>query len=171
MTKSTVVFWVTFILTTAGSVQACPDTEFYVHLRKLRALTPAVTAESPDRAALARFFEALPPDFVCFNRLFGYSDGPAPLYSEPQLYFLFPKIAVAVPERHYVQKLVGLSVDARWEADQTGALQNAARSMLDARTELFVTFLYELSPESERSVWAFLFGAPHPSNEPLTTNA
>jgi hypothetical protein len=125
-------------------------------------------AEEPKQSALAGFFGALPPDFACFNRLFGYSDGPAPLYSEPQLHFLFPKIAAVVPKHDYAQKLVGLAVNAKWEADQTGALQDATRSVLDAETPLFIDLLAKLSAASERSVWAFLFGAPHPSNEPLS---
>jgi hypothetical protein len=146
---------------------ACSDAEYEEHLKPLRALTSAVSTAEPEQAALAGFFKALPPDFSCFNRIFGYSEGPAPLYSEPQLYPLFPKIAAVVPRPDYARKLVGLSVNARWEADQTGALQGATRSVLDTDTPLFVRLLGELTAESERSVWAFLFGGPHPSNEPL----
>ncbi len=147
---------------------ACPDAEYETHLKALRGLVPAVVVDQPSKAALADFFQALPPDFACFNRLFGYGDGPAPLYSEPQLYFLFPKTASVVPKKDYAQKLVALSVNARWEADQTGALQDAARSVLDSDAEFFVELLAKLNAASERSVWAFLFGAPHPSNEPLS---
>ncbi len=66
------------------------------------------------------------------------------------------------------RKLLGLSVNARWEADQTGALQDSVRAVLDTNTLLFVSLLNKLTSESEQSVWSFLFGAPHPSNEPLS---
>jgi hypothetical protein len=168
MKRSVVVIAFALVSAVRTVVHACPDAEYEERLKALRALTSAVAAEQPEPTALASFFKALPPDFSCFNRIFGYSDGPAPLYSEPQLYPLFPKIAAIVPKSDYARKLVALAVNARWEADQTGALQDATRAVLDSHTQLFVKLLGELSAESERSVWAFLFGAPHPSNEPLS---
>jgi hypothetical protein len=149
------------------SVRACPNAEYERHLRTLSALTSAVNVEMPERSALAAYFQALPPDFSCFNRLFGYSDEPAPLYYEPQLQDLFPKLAAVVPEQDYARKLVGLSVNARWEADQTGALQDAVRAVLDTKPQLFASLLSPLNTDAEESVWSFLFGAPHPSNQPL----
>jgi hypothetical protein len=160
--------WAALISAMPSVAGACPDAAYEEHVKALRALTPAVMVENPKQAALAGFFRALPPDFACFNRLFGYSDSPAPLYSEPQLALLFPKIASVVPQPDYARKLVGLSVNARWEADQTGALQQATRSVLDTQTMLFVKLLAGLSADSERSVWAFLFGGPHPRNVPLS---
>jgi hypothetical protein len=166
------LFWAAVIVAASFAVNAYSDMGCEERLKRLRVLTPAVMAEKPGRAALLDFSEALPPDFACFNHLFGYSetDGPAPLYSEPQLHFLFPKIAAVVPKEVYARKLVGLCVNAKWEADQTGALQDAARSVLDTETPLFVRILGELGIESERSVWEFLFGGPHPSNEPLSSS-
>ena len=168
--ESFALITIALISTAPTVVQACPNAEYEQHLKALRALVPAVSVENPEQAALAGFFKALPPDFSCFNRIFGFSesDGPAPLYSEPQLYPLFPKIAAVVPKPDYARKLVGLAVNARWEADQTGALQDATRAVLDSDTQLFIKLLHKLSAESERSVWEFLFGAPHPSNEPLS---
>jgi hypothetical protein len=146
------------------------DAECDRHLQTLRALTPAVVTEKPEQSALTAFFQALPPDFSCFNRLFGYADGPAPLYSEPQLHDLFPKIALVVSQNDYTRKLIGLSINAQWEADQTGALQNSTRAALDVNPQVFVRALNELTAEAERSVWSFLFGPPHPSNIPLSRN-
>ncbi|MDH3523808.1 MAG: hypothetical protein OES32_09500 [Acidobacteriota bacterium] len=168
MRSSIIATWFVLMLAGSQTAAACTDEAYERHLSALRALVPAVTTAEPERSALARFFEALPPDFACFNRLFGYGDGPAPLYSEPQLYPLFPKIASAVAQADYARKLVGLSVNAKWEADQTGALQHATRSVLDAETELFVKLLADVGTDSERSVWAFLFGEPHPSKVPLS---
>lgn len=165
---SIAIAWLVLISGAAGAADDCADAGYEKTLQALRALTPSVLAEQPEQAALVSFFRALPPDFPCFNRLFGFGSAPAPLYSEPQLYLLFPKIARAVPEQEYARKLVGLSVKAQWEADQTGALQAATRSVLDTNTPLFAKLLAELSQDSEKSVWEFLFGAPHPSNEPLS---
>ena len=149
-------------------VHACPDAKYQRHLNALSALTPAVTTEKAEQSALTAFFQALPRDFACFNRLFGYGDGPAPLYSEPQLHDLFPKIAAIVPEQDYAIKLIGLSVNGKWEADQTGALRDALRAQIDKNPRLFVSVLSKLTADAERSVWSFLFGGPHPSNEPLS---
>jgi hypothetical protein len=157
------------LLEVAGqaSFNPCPNEEYENRLAALRVWVPAVAAETPPEAALAGFFNALPSDFSCFNRIFGYDDAPAPLYFEPELSSLFPKIAAVVPRPTYARKLIGLSVNARWEADQTGALQHAARSVLDVDTRLFVGLLGELGADAEQSVWEFLFGGPHPSNVPL----
>jgi hypothetical protein len=163
-----VLLVIAVLLAWSSPVQACPDGEYEAHLEALRALVPAVSVESPPRDALADFFNALPSGFACFNRIFGYDDGPAPLYSNPLLHFLLPKIAETVPRPAYARKLVGLSVSGKWEADQTGALQREARSVLDADTQLFGALLGEYSSEAERSVWDFLFGGPHPSNTPLS---
>jgi hypothetical protein len=89
------------------------------------------------------------------------------MYFQPELHFLFPKIAAVLPQEVYTRKLIGLSINAKWQADQTGALQHATRLALDTETPLFVRFLGELDAESERSVWTFLFGGPHPSNVQL----
>ena len=75
---------------------------------------------------------------------------------------LFPKIAAVVPLDTYSKKLVALSVNARWEADQTGALQNAVRSIGDAHPKLFVGLANQLAAESETSAWWFLFSDIHP---------
>ena len=116
-----------------------------------------------------RFFRAMPDSFGCFNEVFGYPrEAPGPLYDEPQRHFLFPQMAVAVPRQAFALKLVRLSVGARWEADQTGALQHAVRTVLDETPVVFVGELKKLDATAEYSVWRFLFGASHPSNELLT---
>jgi hypothetical protein len=170
MKKSILLFYTCFILAIPAISAACPNSEYESKLRILETLTPLVKSENPSKEALMNFFEALPSDFKCFNRLFGYSDKPAPLYSEPQLYFLFPKIAEVEVKEKYTAKLVKLAINAKWEADQIGALQNAVRSTLDTHTTFFIQQLNDLDTESQSSVWAFLFGGPHPSNESLSDN-
>jgi hypothetical protein len=163
-----IVLTFAFALVSPTVAHACRGAEYDGYLKALSALTPAVNVDYPEQSALTAFFEALPPNFSCFNRLFGYLDSPAPLYASPELHDLFPKIALVVPQHEYVKKLIGLSVNARWEADQTGALLHSVRAALDSNPRLFVSVLSELSPEAERSVWLFLFDAPHPSNQPLS---
>jgi len=88
--KDTAALIAVALISAASSVaRACPDAEYDQHLKELRALTSAVSTAEPDQAALAAFFKALPPEFSCFDRIFGFGEGPAPLYSEPQLYPLF----------------------------------------------------------------------------------
>ena len=145
---------------------ACPA-EFAEHVRKLQALTPAVSAQSPERRAVADFFAALPSDYFCFDRLFGDPGGAAPLRAEPKLSALLPRIARAVPVREYAAKLVALSVQARRETAQAQALQTAARALLDEHTEAFVAALGSVDGEHEWTVWTFLFAGPAESRAPL----
>lgn len=147
----------------------CPDVSFAEHLERLRAATAAVRAPDPPKPALAGFFSALPSDFGCFERIFGYDEAPGPLYAEPSLHEVLPKLEAAVPKSAYAGKLVGLSVGAKWEADQVGYLHHATRDLLDTDARAFVALLADLGAYSERSVWSFLFGGPHPSNQPLAS--
>jgi hypothetical protein len=149
---------------------ACIDSDYEKQLRELKTLTPSVSQEEPSQESLVQFFNAMPTTFSCFNRLFGYSDKAAPLYSEPQLYFLFPKFKQAVAKEEYMSKLVSLAINARWEADQTGALQDAVRELLDNHTVAFIQAIEGHDNKSQESIWAFLFGGPHPSNQRIKPN-
>jgi len=166
--RASALLCIAFVSSAPAPARVCRDAPFPEYVQKLQALTPAVAVERPAPADVARFFAALPRDFECFNHLFGYYDDAGPFYAKPYLHLLFRHIARAVPERDYVAKIVGLSVNAHGQADQTGALKRASREILDRRAHVFVAALEPLDAASERSVWAFLFGAPHPSNTPLT---
>jgi hypothetical protein len=143
-------------------VLACPDDKFEKQLVELTSLTASIIQEDPSSEALAKFFTAMPTTFSCFNRLFGYDDKPAPLYFEPQLHVLFPKFRAAVPINELTTKLVNLAVNARWEADQTGALQDAVRNILEKDTVLFMQIMQNHDQNDQASIWLFLFDDPHP---------
>src|SRR5262245_22157798 len=66
--------------------------------------------------AVRAFFDALPDSFACYQAIFDYPAGP--LYEEPVMHDVFPKLRAVVPETTYVRKLVRLSVGASWNADQ-----------------------------------------------------
>ncbi len=170
MKKLRRTIYIIFSFVASSYAFSCPDFDYEFQLKVLSALTPQVLEENPSKDSLQEFFKAMPSRFTCFNRLFGYSDKPAPLYSEPQLHFLFPKIESAVPNEEFTAKLISLAVNATWEADQTGALQNAVHSNLHSQTHIFIEVLETLDPVSQDSVWAFIFGGPHPSNQPITEN-
>jgi hypothetical protein len=119
-------------------------------------------------AAVAASAKNLKATYAELKAISGYpNDSPGPLYSEPELHSLFPRLAAAVSPAEFAQKIVQLSVDARWEADQTGALQEAARGLLDQHASLFVGELSRLTADEEGSVWQFPFAGPHPSNVPV----
>lgn len=149
-------------------VLACPDSKYERQLTELRSLTRAVLEQEPTAESLVQFFRAMPSSFSCFNRLFGYSDEPGALYFEPQLYVLFPEFQKVVPKHEVTTKLVSLAVNATWEADQTGALQNAVRDSLDNDTGLFIQTMENYDQEHQESIWVFLFDDPHPSNTPIS---
>lgn len=155
----------------ASQGPVCPDAALTAYLKSLTAAYAEMNAAPGGQTGAQRFFEALPHSFPCFYALFGYPDDrPGPLYSEPELHTLFPRLAAAVPPAEFTKRIVELSVHAHWEADQTGALQEASRALLDRHPSLYVSELGRLSREEEVSVWRFLFGGPHPSNQPLTTD-
>lgn len=162
VTITTALLCVLLAFALPHTARACSESDYKNHLTGLQKLGPAVSGDSPSQSSLASFFDALPPDFACFIRIFGFEESPAPLYSNPQLHALFPKIAKAVPPDKYAKKLVSLSVSARWQADQTGALQDAVRSTVRAHTKIFVDFAGQQTVKSEASVWWFLFSDPHP---------
>ncbi len=148
---------------------ACPDRKYEIQVKELTSLTSKVLGVNPKERNLKQFFKSMPSSFSCFNSLFGYNNNkPAPLYFEPQLHFLLPKMEQAIPAKIFIAKLVSLSVNARWEADQTGALQHVVRSILNNKTTLFITILEGYDLESQESVWSFIFGGPHPDNNPLS---
>lgn len=169
MKRFIVIFLLATILLPSVAL-ACIDSDYEQQLEELTNLTPSVSQEEPTQESLASFFNAMPTTFSCFNRLFGYSDRAAPLYAEPQLYFLFPKFKQAVADEDYMAKLISLSINARWEADQTGALQGAVRELLDKHTVAFIHAIEGHDQKSQESIWAFLFDDPYPSNSPVSAN-
>jgi hypothetical protein len=149
----------------------CPDAAVAAHLKSLTAAYDEMKAGPIAQEGARRFLEALPRSFPCFYALFGYpNDKPGPLYSEPELHSLFPRLAAALPPAELTKRIVELSVRAHWEADQTGALQEASRALLDQHSSLYVNELRRLSKEEEVSVWRFLFDGPHPSNLTLSAD-
>ncbi len=160
--KCLVVLCVSFACALPAIAGTLWDSKCQDHLSRLRELVPAVLADSPSPSSLSSFFEALPSDFACFDHLFGYHGGPGPLYSEPQLYLLFPGMRAAVEREAYVRKLVSLSINGQWQADQTGALRGAVHFTLETDTGLFVRLANKLPAEQEATVWWFLFSSIHP---------
>lgn len=149
---------------------ACFDSDYEKQLKELKALAPSVSTEAPTRGSLTQFFNAMPTNFSCFNRLFGYSEKTSPLYFEPQLISLFPQFEGVVADDEYMEKLVSLAINAKWEADQTGALQHAVRRLLDNHTAAFIQSIEGYDKKSQESIWSFIFGGPHPSNMPVKPN-
>jgi hypothetical protein len=151
------------------AARQCDQPTIARHVADLRAAQAELSDSEHGEEHAIRFFRAIPTSFGCFNEIFGYPrDQPGPLYSDPQLHDLFPRLAAAVPQREYARKLVRLAVGGHWEADQTGALQEAVRAVLEEAPAMFVGELKQLGDAQEYSVWQFLFGGPHPSNVPLS---
>lgn len=156
-----------FYLLIPALVFACPDLNYEKQLSELQALTKEVTVENPSPESLKKYFRAMPSTFSCFNHLYGFNQKPAPLYEEPILHFLFPKMQKVVSKKAYIDKLISLAVNARWEADQTGGLQRAVHNLLYSDTVLFIKTMEKYSQIDQESIWNFLFDGPHPSNRPI----
>lgn len=145
---------------------ACESTVVLEQAEGLRRLSKAIESD-PSTEAHTRFFEALPTSFDCYGQIFGY---PGPLYDERDMFQEFTVLSKVVPPHDFVSKLVSLSINARWDADQINALQNVLRDSLEAHTPIFIDCVSALTSDAEASVWRFLFDAPHPSNEPLSSS-
>jgi len=135
------------------------------HVAALRKAYAGFANPESSLKAVRAFFDALPESFGCYQAIFDYPAGP--LYEEPVMDEVFPKLKAVVPETTYVRKLVRLSVGATWNADQINYLHHAARVALADSPSAFVRELDALTPIQEAGVWNFVFGGPHPSNEAL----
>lgn len=161
-----------YLLTAAIALLPCQVSagtcQQYLAERYLAALLEANAALArPEtwRAAARVFFGALPDSFACYEALF---DDPGPLAEAPAMDEVFPKLRAAVPARSYIRKLVRLSDGATWQAGQIDHLGHAARVALTDSPSAFIQELQGLNASQEAGVWDFLFGGPHPANEPLS---
>lgn len=110
------------------------------------------------------FFEKFPSTFSLYNAIYGDID--APLYDYRQycphleLFFSYHNI----DSMALINKLVGLSLDAHWDADGIGDLSSGMRKYVKSHTCGVVNILKNKSEIESFSFWHFIFDGPHPSN-------
>lgn len=110
------------------------------------------------------FFEKFPSTFSLFNAIYGDIDAPLYDYKQycPHLELLFSYHNI--DSIALINKLVGLSLDAHWDADGIGDLSRGMRKYVKSHTCEVVNVLKNKSEIESFSFWHFIFDGPHPSN-------
>lgn len=110
------------------------------------------------------FFEKFPSTFFLFNAIYGDIDAPLYDYEQfhPHLELLFSYHNI--DSIALINKLVGLSVDAHWDADGINYLSMGMLEYVKSHTCGVVNVLKNKSEMESFSFWHFIFDGPHPSN-------
>lgn len=110
------------------------------------------------------FFEKFPSTFSLYNAIYGDIDAPLYDYRQycPHLELLFSYHNI--DSMALINKLVGLSLDAHWDADGIGDLSSGMRKYVKSHTCGVVNILKNKSEIESFSFWHFIFDGPHPSN-------
>ena len=110
------------------------------------------------------FFEKFPSAFPLFKAIYGDIDAPLYDYKQycPHLELLFSYHNI--DSIALINKLVGLSLDAHWEADGIADLSRGMRKYVKSHTCGVVNVLKNKSEIESFSFWHFIFDGPHPSN-------
>ena len=138
--------------------------------RQLRA--DGKTNENNDKA----YFCLFPSTFQEMEDLFGYSDGPGPLYDSKNLVktydnkdvshspyiFLFSTLK-NIPNEVYFKKYIEININGVWKADHIEGGFLIARPFLE-NTFNFSKVLKSYSDEDIHSVFTFIFDGPHPDD-------
>lgn len=111
------------------------------------------------------FFEKFPSTFSLFNAIYGDIDAPLYDYEQfcPHLEFLFSYHNI--DSIALINKLVGLSFDAHWDADGINFLSKGMLEYVKLHICGVVNVLKDKSEIESFSFWHFIFDGPHPSNK------
>lgn len=149
-------------------------------------LTSAVSCSSQDKVKLSLgdifkkcevntsieckqvFFENFPKSFLQFQELYGYDDakGKAPYYdsAEKHLNFFF-KTSEVVKNDDFINKLIDISRDGKWDADFVNSFQEKLRSYFFIKYDLFIKLLKKRNETEVKGFWYFFSDEPHFNSE------
>jgi len=118
------------------------------------------------------FFKMFPDNFKNFKKLYGYDDSVnnnefkgSPLYFSGK--HILDYEVLYVPKDDYLTKIISISINAQWQADNVNALQRNIKREYIYNDSLFVSKLRYLkkSKSEVESFWIFFFDGPHPENK------
>lgn len=113
------------------------------------------------------FFKAFPDNFKAFQHLYGFDDrkGEMPLYMLGQNHISnYSKIRTYVKDREYYKKMINITAKAKWEADNTNALQDIIIKGFKSKTNLILDLLKNKDNKQVKEFWYFFFDGPHPKD-------
>ncbi|UUC45193.1 hypothetical protein [Flavobacterium cerinum] len=110
------------------------------------------------------FFNSFPTTFQEFLKEYGYDNikGEAPNYSnsENHLVFFF-ETASALKKEAFIDKLIHISKDGKWDADSVNSFQEKVRDYFLANSELFLKRLNSKNEKEIKGFWYFFSDEPH----------
>ncbi len=113
-----------------------------------------------------QFFDEFPATFSELNDLYGYSSKASILYFDAEKHIArFFNNLNSVNDTLYYQKIIGIAINGRWDADAINYFQHGLKEHVENKPELTVYILQKLSEEKMKSFWLFYFDAPHPSKK------
>lgn len=114
------------------------------------------------------YFSCFPSDFTGFMKIFGSEEAGAipryaPLYEVAHEHVLgmLPKMQTEVGKDRLFNKLVGIAVGGRWQADAPNYLQEVLRQELTADRAAFLKVLDLRSDDEVKEFWRFYDDGPH----------
>ena len=123
--------------------------------------------EESDRY-LTDYFLCFPAEFSAFKKLFGYDDSNgntvyAPLYNVAHEHILamLPKTLKQVGKDRFYEKLIGLAVNAFWQADAVNYLQELLRQYTSSDEDYFLSILGKRTDKEIEAFWRFYLAGPH----------
>lgn len=107
------------------------------------------------------FFKCFPSTFSLFKAIYDYG---SPLYEESYSHIEFFFSNISVDESQMIDKLIGLSIGGRWDADAINYLSKGTRDFVNSHISATVSVLQNKSEIESYLFWLFIFDSPHPSN-------
>lgn len=110
------------------------------------------------------FFNAFPATFISFQKLYGYDEkkGESPFYAVSKEHVdLFFKTSKSVAETKFIQKLIGIAKDGKWDADAVNYFQSDLRSYFFNHSDAFFTVLNTKGKAEVDGFWYFFSDGVH----------
>ena len=112
------------------------------------------------------FFNAFPSTFSEFEQLYGFSDqlGEQPLYRKYEGHLQYFLHCPEISSRARLEKLIGIGVGGRWDADATAMIQDASYDLIKESPTEACEILNGLPDSQASSFWYFVLDGPHPKD-------
>jgi len=120
--------------------------------------------DNPNLKNATMFFGSIPDRFCEFNKIYGYpGHKEGPLY-RLDLHETLPKLESFIPTKKLVSKYIALASEAKWDADNVNALQDAYHDLFLKKPDLVIKEIMGLPETKRKKAITFIFDGPHPSN-------
>jgi len=118
---------------------------------------------SPTKEHLKLFFDTFPSSYNELQNTFGYSDekGEAPYYNNGEEYLtMFFKCFQSVEKDVFFDKLINISQNGKWDADNINSFQEKMRSCFFENEKAFLSVLNKRKSTDIIGFWYFFSDEP-----------